>query len=352
MRRLPIFFVIDISESMIGTPIKKVEEGMRTIIGELKRDPYALETVHISIIVFSSVAKTLLPLTDIIAFYPPELPIGSGTGYGEAIDHLRREIELQVRKSTPTEKGDWKPIVYFLTDGNPTDEYEPALKYWEQKYKNKTNIVVISLGDNADQRLLNRISDNVLAFDDSDAESYKAFFKWVTSSIKTQSQKVETNPGDETMDLGGFDKAKLRKAGESASGQQAAVDDRYAIFHGKCQKTHGEYLIKYVKGQETTSFGGFSMPVRGYNLQGAYKLNKSYYEFSNNQYKIDQKISTEELKGFTSCPCCGNQFSLAICMCGNIFCLDGAGVHTCPWCKTQAQYGRGSGHIDINRREG
>lgn len=45
MRRLPIYFLIDVSESMIGEPIEQVQEGIATIIKELKSDPFALETV-------------------------------------------------------------------------------------------------------------------------------------------------------------------------------------------------------------------------------------------------------------------------------------------------------------------
>ena len=64
-RRLPIYFLIDVSESMVGDQIQLVEEGLATIIKELKSDPYALETVHISIIAFAGKAMTLIPLTEI-----------------------------------------------------------------------------------------------------------------------------------------------------------------------------------------------------------------------------------------------------------------------------------------------
>ena len=39
MRRLPIYFLIDVSESMAGEPIQQVEEGLSTIIQTLKKDP-------------------------------------------------------------------------------------------------------------------------------------------------------------------------------------------------------------------------------------------------------------------------------------------------------------------------
>ena len=66
MRRLPVYFLIDVSESMVGDQINSVEEGISHVIQELKKDPYALETVYISIIVFAGKAKTIIPLTDII----------------------------------------------------------------------------------------------------------------------------------------------------------------------------------------------------------------------------------------------------------------------------------------------
>ena len=63
MRRLPRYFQIDISESMVGEPIQQVEEGLATIIQALKTDPHALETVFVSIIVsvfliFNNVPQT------------------------------------------------------------------------------------------------------------------------------------------------------------------------------------------------------------------------------------------------------------------------------------------------------
>ena len=70
MRRLPIYFLVDVSESMVGTPIEQLQEGMRTIIQNLRVDPYALETVFVSIIAFAGKAKILSPLTELYKFYP------------------------------------------------------------------------------------------------------------------------------------------------------------------------------------------------------------------------------------------------------------------------------------------
>lgn len=115
MRRLPVFFVLDCSESMIGENLKRMNDGLQKIVGDLRKDPHALETVWVSVIAFAGVARTIVPLHDIVSFYPPRLPVGGGTNLATALRELTTQIDSQVRKTTQEEKGDWKPVVYLLT---------------------------------------------------------------------------------------------------------------------------------------------------------------------------------------------------------------------------------------------
>lgn len=113
MRRLPIYFLIDISESMVGEPIEQVQEGIATIIKELKTDPYALETVWVSIIGFAGKSKIITPLQDIITFYPPKIPVGSGTSLSKGLSELMASFDRDIVKTTFEKKGDWKPVVFL-----------------------------------------------------------------------------------------------------------------------------------------------------------------------------------------------------------------------------------------------
>ena len=153
MRRLPIYFLIDVSESMVGEPIKQVENGMRQIVQELHTDPYALETAYISVIVFAGKAKSLSPLTELYKFYPPVFPIGGGTSLGGALNYLMDDINKNVVKSTEEQKGDWKPIVFLFTDGTPTDDPSAAFARWNKDYRRKANIVAISIGNNVNTQM-------------------------------------------------------------------------------------------------------------------------------------------------------------------------------------------------------
>ena len=140
MRRLPVYFLIDVSESMIGEPIEQIEVGIGTIIKELKTDPFALETVWISIIGFAGKSKVITPLQDIISFYPPKIPIGSGTSLSKGLDTLMNTIDKEVTKTTLECKGDWKPLIFLLTDGVPTDDTSNAFKRWNDHYRKNTSV--------------------------------------------------------------------------------------------------------------------------------------------------------------------------------------------------------------------
>ena len=184
MRRLPIYFLLDVSESMVGEPIEQMQNGIRTIIQELRTDPYALETVFVSVIVFAGKACTLIPLTELFKFYPPTLPIGGGTSLGSAMNFLMDDIDHSIQRTTLEVKGDWKPIIFLFTDGTPTDDPQMAFRRWNDKYRRHCNLVAISIGNNVDTRLLGTITDNVLKLNDTDENSFKIFFKWVTASMK------------------------------------------------------------------------------------------------------------------------------------------------------------------------
>lgn len=104
MRRLPIYFLVDVSESMVGEPILQVQDGMRMIVQELRTDPYALETAYISVIAFAGKAKSVTPLTELYKFYPPTFPIGGGTSLGASLNFLMDDMDKSLVKTTLEKK--------------------------------------------------------------------------------------------------------------------------------------------------------------------------------------------------------------------------------------------------------
>ncbi len=358
MRRLPIYFLIDISESMVGEPIQQVEEGLATIIKELKTDPYSIETVWVSIIVFAGQPKTIVPLQEIINFYPPKFPIGSGTSLSKGLGHVMFELRQNIVTTTYEKKGDWKPIVFLFTDGVPTDDTKLAIQEWKQNWQRTANMVAVSFGEEADMYLLSELTENVLHFKNTDSNSYKTFFRWVTDSIKTSSVSVENNTG--SFDLAKLDgdtlfAADLKNApGSSASPNTlyaAHVDSNFVVLSGKCQNSKRPYLMKYKKSiSDSGIYSG--LETRSYRLVGAFQVDNSYYELTDNN-ENGFKINTTELMGSPTCPCCGNQYGFAMCSCGKIHCIGDETESTCPWCGTKGKYGMsGDGGFDVTRAQG
>ena len=191
MRRLPVYLLLDTSGSMYGEPIEAVKVGVQTLVTTLRTDPYALETAYISVITFNSSAQQVTPLTELAAFQQPNIDAGGCTALGEALALLAERADAEVTKTTAEQKGDWRPLVFIMTDGEPTDDLNRGLA--EYKKRKFGMVVACAAGQNANTNILKQITENVVQLDTADSATIKAFFKWVSASISTSSKAVEEN---------------------------------------------------------------------------------------------------------------------------------------------------------------
>jgi len=199
-RRLPIYLVLDTSGSMCGDPIEAVNQGVRALISDLKGDPQALETAYLSVITFNCSAQQICPLTELMSFQFPTLEAEGATSLGDALRLLDQCLDREVIKSTSgTQKGDWKPLIFLMTDGQPTDSWESAAD--NLKKKRVGNIIACAAGSGADAQMLKRITEIVVKLENLQPDDLKKFFKWVSSSIKATSVSVHQAPADAPITL-------------------------------------------------------------------------------------------------------------------------------------------------------
>ena len=190
-RRLPVYLLLDCSGSMVGEPMEAVRQGIKALLSELRGDPQALETAYLSVITFDSQARQIMPLTELMLFREPELKAGGATALGGALRVLIECVRTEVRRASPDRKGDWRPLVFILTDGSPTDVEEFNLAAQELKSINAANIIACAAGSKADTSWLRKITDNVVMMNTLTAGDLAQFFAWVSGSIKMSSRGVD-----------------------------------------------------------------------------------------------------------------------------------------------------------------
>jgi uncharacterized protein YegL len=332
MRRLPVFFVLDCSESMVGEKLKKMQDGLAAIVSTLRTDPHALETVYISVIAFAGVAKPIAPLIEVVSFYPPKLPLGGGTSLGAALDTVMGEIDRSVVRTTPERKGDWKPIVYLFTDGRPTDNPNDAIERWRARYAGRVTLIALALGGSADLEVLRRLTENVLVFEDSKEGDFKKFIGWITDSVVSQSRSVGEGADSQTLPSLDPSVMKIIKTPPTT-----LVDVNCVTLVGRCQKSRRPYIIKYEKAVQDIATRDFKIQESHYDIAGCYPLEDDYFAWSDPQ-AVDLKVNTAELVGSPGCPYCGAVTAFAVCGCGKLMCINGPGEATCPWCSEIASF--------------
>lgn len=190
MRRLPVYLVLDTSGSMRGEPIQAVNVGLQTMIGALRQDPYAIETLHVSIITFDAEVKTLLPLTPIDRLQLPEVttPESGPTFLGKALQVLCKAVDRDVVKTTQERKGDWMPILFVMTDGSPSDLQVFRQQVEEVKKRPFATVVACAAGPKAKLEFLKQLTPNVLSLDTTDSSTFAQFFKYVSTLVGTGSR--------------------------------------------------------------------------------------------------------------------------------------------------------------------
>jgi uncharacterized protein YegL len=349
MRRLPIFVLLDVSESMTGDGLRQLQQGIERMVAGLRRDPHALESVFLSAIAFAGKARTLAPLTELATFYPPRLPLGSGTSLGAGMLHLMDEIDRNVVSSTRERKGDWRPVVYLMTDGKPTDDIDPAVARWHAQYASRVTLVTIAIGAHASMHALQRFTENVLRLDATTEQDFQRFVDWVTMSVVAQSRAVSDTSGGK-VSLAKLDSDIMAKIGDIS--QATTVDEDLVVLTGRCQNSKLPYLMKYEKVRHGLDEAGMKMRVDLYQLSGVFALEADYDALSDPR-ALARTVNTDALIGSPGCPHCGNPIGFAMCSCGALMCIKGDGPATCPTCHQFCQFVGGDGPgFDVARSRG
>lgn len=191
MRRLPVYILIQTSGAMRGEPIEAIKVGLETLVASLRQDPFALESVYLSVITFNRSPEQILPLTELESLQIPTIPQpkAAGTHLGEALEFICGKVDSEVVKSTSNRKGDWMPLLFVMCDGRASDAqlFKQTISILKQKHFGS---IVACLVGNPRTENVKQFTDNVMNMDTADSATIKQFFKWVSASVSVGNRSI------------------------------------------------------------------------------------------------------------------------------------------------------------------
>jgi uncharacterized protein YegL len=196
-RHIPAVILVDNSGSMDGAPIEELNQGLKNFGNALLEDSLARGRAEICIISFNSNVRTEMSFRPAADYVPPVLSAGGLTVLNQAIINGLDVIEM--RKAQYKKKGIsyYRPWLFLLTDGAPTDnEYEAdAKKKLRDAISNKKVVYMpMGVGQYADTKKLQEYypegTENKVILR-ADANRFKEAFVWLSSSI---SMVTRSNP--------------------------------------------------------------------------------------------------------------------------------------------------------------
>lgn len=204
---LPIYFVGDESYSMDGEPISQLNEALLKLRDAAAKSPIMGERVRFGIVTFAGDALCRLelgPLTDDMEM-PPLASRDGGTSYRSVFADLRHRLPGDVATLKADGYKVRRPLIFFLSDGQPTDHPESAWSEPLEELKASTfrehpHILAFGIGEAHGDTIKEVASAPRYAWMQADGTSAaSAIAEFGTSLVESISKSVEAlaRGGDE-----------------------------------------------------------------------------------------------------------------------------------------------------------
>jgi uncharacterized protein YegL len=123
--RCPCLLLLDTSGSMNGSPIQELNSGLNTFKDAIAADSLALKRVEVALVTFGPV-QVQNDFQTVDLFVSPTLVASGDTPMGAAIEMGLNMLEQRKQAYKSNGISYYRPWVFLITDGGPTDNWRSA----------------------------------------------------------------------------------------------------------------------------------------------------------------------------------------------------------------------------------
>lgn len=194
--RCPCLLILDVSHSMSGDPIDRLNRAIKQFSVELSNDPLARKRVEVGIVTFGGDVRVHTDFTEARDFRPTELRVNGATPMCEAIQTGVGLIERRKGAYRKSGTAYHRPWIFLISDGVPTDANP---KRWSE------TVTTLMDGERDKRFAFYAIGVKGVDFDRLQQLSshrdalrlqglkFGPFFEWLSKSLATVSK---SSPGD------------------------------------------------------------------------------------------------------------------------------------------------------------
>ena len=161
-KELHVFYILDTSGSMTGAPIAALNDAMRDTVAELAAisKASANAVLKLAVMEYNSTCRWVTQgvngLEDMEDFAWKDLQANGMTSLGAALTELNNQLSRNAMMKSAT--GNKIPVIIFMSDGYPNDNWEqPLNELKKNKWFNAAIKVGFALGDDADTDILTQV---------------------------------------------------------------------------------------------------------------------------------------------------------------------------------------------------
>ena len=189
--RVACVLVLDVSGSMAGRRIDELNAGLVAFRDTMTADSLASRRAEVAIVTFGGAVTLQTPFISAEYFLPPVLEASGYTPMGEAIDQAVDLVAERKRIYKSAGIAYYRPWIFLITDGGPTDFWQAAAQRVQQGEQSK-EFVFFAVGvEDAEMATLQAISTREPL--KLRGLNFRELFLWLSQSMQSVSR---SSPGD------------------------------------------------------------------------------------------------------------------------------------------------------------